>query len=76
MSVQVAPGAPENCRCGTPYEDSRKRCWKCGTRPCIVCGRDTGSVFFSMCIGCGQNEKPPTQEPKPQAKTSKKGRKK
>lgn len=28
-------------------------CWKCWTRPCEVCGKDSGSCFIATCATCG-----------------------
>jgi hypothetical protein len=40
-------------KCGAPL-DRRCACWRCGTRPCVGCGRDTGSPFIARCVPCGQ----------------------
>jgi hypothetical protein len=41
--------APEWCGgCGGRV-DEKRRCWKCHTRPCEVCGRSTGSAFIRTC---------------------------
>lgn len=32
--------------------DEKSRCWKCFTRLCSICGRDTGSCFIQMCLRC------------------------
>lgn len=37
--------------------DEKSRCWKCFTRLCSVCGRDTGSCFIMMCLRCGKDSK-------------------
>lgn len=39
-------------KCRRPL-DTRRACWHCFTRPCCVCGKDTGSCFIAHCIRCG-----------------------
>lgn len=50
-------------KCGFVYEDARRRCWKCGTRPCEKCGRETGSVFLAWCFPCEGVGRPVQTEP-------------
>jgi hypothetical protein len=41
------------CRgCGREA-DEKRRCWKCGFRPCEACGKGTGSVLIATCFTCG-----------------------
>jgi hypothetical protein len=35
--------------CGCPTEI----CWPCCNRPCVMCGKLTGSAFLSLCTRCG-----------------------
>jgi hypothetical protein len=42
-----------NCgQCGCAA-DAKRRCWRCHDRPCVNCGRPTGSAFIQRCIACG-----------------------
>jgi hypothetical protein len=42
-----------NCdQCGR-HLDERRRCWRCCDRPCLQCGRPTGSAFIATCCACG-----------------------
>ncbi|QEG31595.1 hypothetical protein GobsT_64170 [Gemmata obscuriglobus] len=44
--------------------DEHGSCWKCFTRPCVLCGLDTGSCLISSCIAC-QRFLPDAPEPAP-----------
>ena len=33
--------------------DAGRRCWRCCDRPCVGCGRPTGSAFIQRCSACG-----------------------
>ena len=39
--------------CHHHLDDSRRRCWRCFTRLCVGCGRNTGTPFVARCIACG-----------------------
>lgn len=42
-----------NCdSCGRAL-DGERRCWRCCDRPCVDCGRATGSAFIARCLPCG-----------------------
>lgn len=42
-----------NCdHCGRRL-DAKRRCWRCCDRPCVECGRPTGSAFIQRCVVCG-----------------------
>ncbi len=46
-------GPHGNCdRCGGAL-DAKRRCWRCCDRPCVDCGRPTGSAFIQRCVPCG-----------------------
>lgn len=74
------------CACGFVYYDARRQCWRCHKRPCSSCGKDTGSEFIELCIGCARDDtsdalpytKPvQTERPKPAKKPQpKKGKRK
>ena len=52
-AVLLAALRPRACRtCGSPTDD-RRRCWRCCDRPCVDCGRPTGSAFIQRCPTCG-----------------------
>jgi len=41
------------CRgCGRSV-DEKGRCWRCCNRPCVGCGRPTGTAFIQRCTTCG-----------------------
>jgi hypothetical protein len=44
------PGPCPNCG---RDRDRKGRCWTCFDRPCVGCGRHTGSAFIATCISCG-----------------------
>lgn len=46
----------DHCACGFKYYDTRNICWKCQKRPCSSCGKDTGSPFIELCIGCAKSD--------------------
>jgi hypothetical protein len=42
-----------NCdQCGRAL-DAQRCCWRCCERPCVDCGRPTGSAFVMRCFPCG-----------------------
>ncbi len=57
---EAAPTAPEaaaalmaDCKaCRRPL-DAKGRCWRCCNRPCVECGRMTGSALIARCVPCG-----------------------
>ena len=45
-------GTPTVCSdCAGPV-DKLRRCWRCCDRPCVDCGRPTGTVFVEVCLLC------------------------
>jgi hypothetical protein len=48
-----------SCRkCGRE-RDEKGRCWTCFDRPCVGCGRSTGSAFIATCFPCGNGPDAP-----------------
>jgi hypothetical protein len=46
-------------KCGRA-PDEKGRCWNCFDRPCVGCGRPTGSAYIATCLPCGSRSDAPT----------------
>lgn len=46
---------PACAKCKRPV-DIKRRCWHCQDRPCVGCGKSTGSVLVATCFTCGALE--------------------
>jgi hypothetical protein len=54
VELLVGPDTLDRCPgCRWPT-DSARRCWKCFDRPCVDCGRLTGSALVARCFPCGE----------------------
>jgi hypothetical protein len=50
-SAAGMPDPPRCPGCRQPLDD-KGRCWRCNTRRCKGCGKDTGSAFLRWCLVC------------------------
>lgn len=50
LAALRAAGPCPGCR---RDRDAAGRCWRCCDRPCVMCGRPTGSAFIATCFPCG-----------------------
>ena len=49
----ASPRGPLCPSCRRSHRDERGACWKCMMRPCVSCGRNTGSALVGLCATCG-----------------------
>jgi hypothetical protein len=47
--------------CAGPV-DNVGRCWRCCNRPCVVCGKATGTAFIQVCVVCENSRARPAPE--------------
>lgn len=45
-------------KCRRPL-DKNGTCWKCESRPCVGCGKNTGTPFIATCVACGNKDEQP-----------------
>ena len=58
-------GTPVVCSdCAGPV-DKIFHCWRCCDRPCVDCGRPTGTVFIEVCLLCEYRRQSDGEERRP-----------